>query len=323
MENIRHFLESSSVHGLSYISSTRKIVKLFWIIVVISGFTGAAFIIYESFQAWEESPITTTIETRPISEITFPKVTVCPPKNTYTDLNYDLMMAENMTLNKDTRNELKNLAIELLNDQLHKTIMKNLSKIEDCDRYYNWYHGYTLLKIPLKCCENLHSEIYIQIKSNALHGTLTTQHFGDKFEPVLVEADFWYDILFDPPGYVKWNKNITLYINVEWIEMIDLASGIDKFNIVTVKSNSRRDNDYVSDQFIVRNFTPPGHKKKIAFQRKVSKDDVEKMTLNKMPGFKLSWKYLGAVERWDQRDQYIDDSKTRAFVRNFFNNFSI
>ena len=133
MENIRHFLESSSVHGLSYISSTRKIVKLFWIIVVISGFTGAAFIIYESFQAWEESPITTTIETRPISEITFPKVTVCPPKNTYTDLNYDLMMTENMTLDNDTRNELTNFVVELLYDEQYDKVTSNLNKMEDID----------------------------------------------------------------------------------------------------------------------------------------------------------------------------------------------
>ena len=106
MENIRSFLESSTIHGLAYISTGRKYVRLFWILVVIAGFTGAGVIIHQSFQSWDESPVKTTIETHPIAEITFPKVTVCPPKNTYTDLNYDLMMAENMTLDNETRNEL-------------------------------------------------------------------------------------------------------------------------------------------------------------------------------------------------------------------------
>ena len=86
MEEVRNYLESSTVHGLGYISTTRRLVKLFWIAVVITGFTGAGVMIYQSFDAWEESPVKTTIETQPITEITFPKVTVCPPKNTYTDL---------------------------------------------------------------------------------------------------------------------------------------------------------------------------------------------------------------------------------------------
>ena len=35
MESIRNFLESSTIHGLSYISTTRKYVRVFWILVVI------------------------------------------------------------------------------------------------------------------------------------------------------------------------------------------------------------------------------------------------------------------------------------------------
>ena len=70
--------------------------------------------IYKSFQDWQDNPVTTTIETRPIAEITFPKVTVCPPKDTFTDLNYDLMMTENMTLDNETRNKLRNYALELM-----------------------------------------------------------------------------------------------------------------------------------------------------------------------------------------------------------------
>ena len=110
MENLRTFFESSTIHGLAYIASGRKHVRLFWILVVIAGFTGAGVLIYSSFQSWSDSPVKTTIETHPIAEITFPKVTVCPPKNTYTDLNYDLMMTENMTLNNDIRNGLENYA---------------------------------------------------------------------------------------------------------------------------------------------------------------------------------------------------------------------
>ena len=112
MKGLTAFLESSTIHGLAYIATGRRYVRLFWILVVIGGFTGAGVIIYQSFESWAESPVKTTIETLPITEITFPKVTVCPPKNTFTDLNYDLMMTENMTLDNNIRYELAKLALD-------------------------------------------------------------------------------------------------------------------------------------------------------------------------------------------------------------------
>ena len=39
MENIKLFLETSTIHGLSYIAGSRPWVRLFWIITVIAGFT--------------------------------------------------------------------------------------------------------------------------------------------------------------------------------------------------------------------------------------------------------------------------------------------
>ena len=130
MEDIRHFLESSTIHGLTYISTNRKITRLFWIFIVITGFSVAGFMINASFQSWADSPIKTTIETRPISEIKFPKVTVCPPKNTYTDLNYDLMAADNVTLTKKMRRELNIHALEVIDKHfyLNKTYLAYINK---------------------------------------------------------------------------------------------------------------------------------------------------------------------------------------------------
>ena len=78
MEGVRSFLESSSIHGLVYISTTKRLLKIFWTIVVIAGFTVAGIMIYQSVQDWKDNPVTTTVETVSIKEITFPKVTVCP-----------------------------------------------------------------------------------------------------------------------------------------------------------------------------------------------------------------------------------------------------
>ena len=116
MESFSQFLESSTIHGLTYISTTRRFAKLFWILVVITGFVGASLLIKESFDSWSESPVKTSIETLPISEIKFPKVTVCPPKNTFTDLNYDLMMPDNVTLTEKMRDEMFSYAVAVVNE---------------------------------------------------------------------------------------------------------------------------------------------------------------------------------------------------------------
>ena len=148
MGNLRTFLETSTIHGLAYISSTGNNVKLFWSLVVTSGFIGAGILIYVSFGAWKESPIKTTIETLPISEITLPKVTFCPPKNTFTNLNHGLRMLENTTMDNETRDELSYHALHLLLDHHYRNLISNLSLLEEENRYYNWYMGCLLYTSP-------------------------------------------------------------------------------------------------------------------------------------------------------------------------------
>ena len=107
MGSVKSFLESSTIHGVSYIASPNRAIRLFWILVVTSCFSIAFYLISESFKSWASNPITTTIEQVPIKEIKFPKVTVCPPKNTYTNLNYDLIMDEQNELDDVTRDNLR------------------------------------------------------------------------------------------------------------------------------------------------------------------------------------------------------------------------
>ena len=101
MEEIKEFLESSSINGLALISSTRRFSRLFWILVVLGGFTGAIYMILESIENWRKNPISTTFNTKPIAELTFPNVTVCPPKGLYLNLNNDIR--EGLTRKKNVK----------------------------------------------------------------------------------------------------------------------------------------------------------------------------------------------------------------------------
>ena len=140
MEEVRQFLESSTIHGLQYISSTKNLTRIFWILVVFGGFTGAGYLIHASFSNWEQNPITTTIETLPISDITYPNVTVCPPRDSFLNLNYDIIKSGNVQLNKEIRKELLDYAIEIIQEDFYNEVLLNISKLEDPKRFYNWYH---------------------------------------------------------------------------------------------------------------------------------------------------------------------------------------
>ena len=77
---LKDFLESSTIHGLVHISTAKsKTAKATWLAIVVAFFAYAIQIINNSYKEWQESPVSTTITTHPITELEFPTVTVCPP----------------------------------------------------------------------------------------------------------------------------------------------------------------------------------------------------------------------------------------------------
>ena len=319
MENIKSFLETSTIHGLSYISTTGKYIRLFWIFVVITGFSGAGFLIYQSFQSWEESPVKTTIETLPVEEIALPKVTVCPPKDTYTNLNYDLMMTQNLTINNDTRKELKEYAIELLLENLHETVMSDLNKMQDSQRYYNWYRGYSPFKLPLSPADINAPDIKTQnggsntpcykyapcyqFKTYATSGSISTPHFGEPFDATKVDANLIWIVEINIPFAYTSNPNITAHVEIEKNSMRSVSSGYDKFIFERIKMPEKivnRKQNYTPYTIHTRNqgaspfrndANPSSYNILMSLERKVSIEDVAKMRMDKMPGFKVTWRY--------------------------------
>ena len=88
MYMMHEFLSNSTSHGLVYIHSAKsRAVKVAWILIVALGFGFAAYLIGNSYSEWIESPVSTVVTTKPISELEFPEVTVCPPRGSNTVLN--------------------------------------------------------------------------------------------------------------------------------------------------------------------------------------------------------------------------------------------
>ena len=141
---LKEFLDSSTIHGLAYISNPKvKFIfifffslflkssvaaKLSWILIVLAGFFGAGYLIVHSYHDWQESPILTTISTHPLDDLEFPIVTVCPPKGSNTALNYDLMQLNdsNNSFTENQRKELKDVIWESLVEKPHTDFAKHM-----------------------------------------------------------------------------------------------------------------------------------------------------------------------------------------------------
>ena len=281
MDIIKEFLEHSTIHGLVYISKPRILVRLFWILVVIAGFTGSGVIIYQSFDNWAQSPIKTTIETLPITEITLPKVTVCPPKNSDTNLNYDLLMTKNMTVDNETRYELTKYAVGLIQDHVYEDIMSNLSLLVEDNRYVNWYNGFSVIQLPfwgkdancnMESCSD--DKLRIRVKTYATSGAIYTKHFGEKFDGKIIERQLSFIVFILTPEDYQDNTNISVQLNIE-----KNVLGIEKFY-------SDNEQPVTTLQRTKQGDTEPMW---YFFQRDLTADDISDLSADVMSGFSLKW----------------------------------
>lgn len=272
--------------------------------MVLSGFIGASLIIYNSFQSWRESPVKTTIRTMAIDNLKFPNVTVCPPKNTYTNLNYDLLMTENLTLTDETRKILSTYAFELLHDSIYEGILANLSLIEDPDRFYNWYHGFTMMNLPVWMRPQMSLEF--PTVTTASSGFISTKHYGDKFNVNLVKSPVRIQLDISSPKIARKNPNFTLYFDIEKNSLQDLADGKETYYLF-------RYGHLKPEKDVLRlNITSPKNSYSFSLDRKVSKLELSSVKLKAMPGFKFKWFYNNEVQ---PDPDHIQSPVTAEFVK--------
>ena len=270
MEHIKAFFDTSTIHGLSWISGTSRWSRLFWILIVIGGFSGAGYLIYESFCNWGRSPVSTTTKTLPISQITFPKVTVCPQKNSFLNLNSDIKESEKLSF---ANNSLFEYAFDVLQDEFYKETIRNLSKLDDPDRYYNWYHGYTKIQYPYY--DSKLSQLHYDVHTSATSGNISTLYFGDKLDVNKVDGNILIQIFVDvPTSSVEGENNVTLMMEVNKRTMKDVSDDDQiKFNLSTINPDVLQWS---------RSITKPSGFFQIKLDRKVSTDDIKNIEFDFM-----------------------------------------
>ena len=116
---------------------------------MVLGFITAGYLINQSYAGWLESPILTTITTKPISDLDFPTVTVCPPRDSYTALNYDLMKADNKSLTEQDRLDLKNEVFNIMIKQPHQNYVKLMLAATNPPNIINTFRGFHSVPKPM------------------------------------------------------------------------------------------------------------------------------------------------------------------------------
>ena len=166
MDILKEFLESTTIHGLYYISTCKsRIAKAGWLLVVVMGFAASTVLIHSSFSEWAKSPVATTITPHPVGDMAFPDVTICPPKGLNGALKYDLMKLANMTLSSEKKDNLILIAAQIFNDEGAKVI-RDLVGERNIESLYNGFQHIT------KETES------ISIKMSSPNGTFESPFFG-------------------------------------------------------------------------------------------------------------------------------------------------
>ena len=167
---MKEFLESTTIHGLYYISTCKsRIAKAGWMVVVALGFVASTVLIHSSFADWAKSPVATTITPHPVADLTFPNVTICPPKGLNGALKYDLMKLVNKSLPTEKKEELLLAAVKVFNDEG----AKNLENLIGKKNIENLYKGFQVIT---------QDKVSIKVKVSNPNGTFESPFLGQKLK---------------------------------------------------------------------------------------------------------------------------------------------
>ena len=89
----------------------------------------------------------------------------------------------------------------------YEEIIENLNKIEDPDRYSNWYKGFTRIEYPTIIGMG---KLISKVTTSATSGNISTKYFGDKFDIDKIDGKIEIQISVSVPRPYRSIDNITL-----------------------------------------------------------------------------------------------------------------
>ena len=319
MEVLKEFLESSTIHGMSYISRSQRSVRFLWIMTVLSGFFTAGFLIMQSFHNWEISPIATTLDTVPIEQVTYPQIYVCPPKNTFTNLNYDLENVPDEKLEPEFVNELLRLVDEKIQESELEKTLDDINLYEEQDRFNHWYLGLSELKQTRSYYIFGYLKHTLDYSTTATSGTVSSPFYQSTYN----EKNFYFLILYhfeftNLLPLIKEDRILNLYLDIDTKETVGgsehlffyLGANGEKLQSYKLtgpmtKTLSFNNSDEISNL-------------KLTFERDFQYDHVEKWGTRRMTGIKIKWYFSdkeGNKKEIESDKKYSAQSNNLQFSR--------
>ena len=285
---LREFLENSTIHGLVFIStSSSRLVKLFWLTVVVTGFSVSTWLIVRNLRAWDRSPISTTIATEAIKDVDFPTVIVCPPPNTFTGLHLDLEMTRNIKLDNDTLQTLLDFIPTAVFDASFETKYEKFLSFGEENRFMNWYLGLSTISFPYVMVLSYTTPstgrnfVRLDVKTRATSGAVATPHFKQRFNERNFETHLYYlleiEILEDVPYELS-----TLIVEVEH----DLEE-ISYVEYVRVNS----ENIDTTEEKVTLEYPLDTGSVIVEYNREIREEDMKKWEKKRNTGMRVRWYY--------------------------------
>ena len=317
--NLKDYFDVSSIHGFGHVNGQTSFGKIFWLFVVTSGFVFAGVLVGQSFESWRSNPISTVIETKPILESKFPDVVVCPPENTFTNLNLDLMNADNIVLDEKLRESLVNRTTEMILDEEFFSAYADQNDVLEGNKYKNWYTGFTLASLS-------YSKL-VQVSTSSESGSFSSPFYGKPFKANKFQIEADYEILISPPKNIsrfrsgKGYDNLCVEINkdtsdnsikevketVKWYQGYSFGQLLDGFQTET---RCFKGKDF--KQSITR-----ARYVKLAFYRVFSKRAFEVWKNKRFTGMNVSWYYTdseGQKIKIVPEPKYLNEEANQIFI---------
>ena len=244
----------------------------------------------------------TTIETKAISEISFPTVTVCPPKGTFTNLNYDLVNINNSMFGIDQRQSLKSFIHKAIIDQEFEAVLEEDKSYKIRGKYESWFKGTTQFTLP-----ETKSKTTFFLWTTANEGEAESPNFGVDYSRRSFPLRLSYLLLIFPPkkfnddsfplgkANVTYDKKFKLEIHVdtkesegEGSELIEISpSGFPTSEIVRLSGPVDKNKTY---PVLIRS-RKNTRQILIRFERQLTKKDLQDWNEKRNTGFRAKWYY--------------------------------
>ena len=239
MSKLNHFNPGSNI------STQSKSVKVLWLLITCLGFIGAGFLIAKSYNEWQKNPIATSITTKPISDLEFPVVTVCPPKDSNTALYHDLVKAGNSTLTEKDRQSLKSAAFDIFMEKSHKDYVKSMLTTSYMGEIDQFLQGFYSLPMPYPSDKGL-----LIIRMWNLNGTIQTPWFGEDYEEEYYKEDREFLVVLELPKNIQdlvGSSSLTVELEVDTRKDTEWAESAVMYTLQKTENNWEEAESYCQE----------------------------------------------------------------------------